>query len=190
METFTARLHQDILAFTLACMRLNLINWVSERRINNRAAPTQKKMRIRAGDWLSFTGSHCNGTLHGILCFNVRHWRRSPPCSDAAGAVRLSRGRKLEIFISNTACKVHGAPPLQVIFMGPPRSNELIFTFYAFILVCPRRAPSALPAARGDRTKKNWIKKGPITFVITLQKFMLHSVNWSHARDREMRPMR
>lgn len=30
-----------------------------------------------------------------------------------------SRDRKVEIFISNAACKVSGAPPLQVIFMGP-----------------------------------------------------------------------
>lgn len=114
--------------------------------MNNRVSPAQKKMRIRAGDWLSFIGSHCNGTLHGILGFNVRHWYRSPPCGDATGAVRLSRGRKLEIFISNAACKVRRAPPLQVIFMGPPRSNELIFTFYAFILVCsagPERAASS-----------------------------------------------
>ena len=52
-----------------------------------------------------------------------------------------SRDRKVEIFISNAACKVSGAPPLQVIFMGPPRSNELIFTFYAFI----PRASTAWP---------------------------------------------
>ena len=52
-----------------------------------------------------------------------------------------SRDRKVEIFISNAACKVSGAPPLQVIFMGPLRSNELIFTFYAFI----PRASTAWP---------------------------------------------
>lgn len=145
-------------------------------------------MRMRAGDWLSFTGSQCNGTLHGVLCFNVRHWRRPPPCGDAAGAVRLSRGRKLEIFISNAACKVHGAPPLQVIFMGPPRSNELIFTFYAFILVCPRWAHErAAGSATIEQKKKN---KKLITFVITLQEFMLHSVNWSHACNRKMRSTR
>lgn len=138
-------------------------------------------MRMRARDWLSFTGSHCNGILHGVLCFNVRHWRRPPPCGDAAGAVRLSRGRKLEIFISNAACKVRGAPPLQVIFMGPPRSNELIFTFYAFILVCSRWAPSTLPAPRRSNKKKSRMKKIPTTFVITPQKFMLHSINWPHA---------
>lgn len=64
-----------------------------------------------------------------------------PPWSarETPGPWRVrSRDRKVEIFISNAACKVRGAPPLQVIFMGPPRSNELIFTFYAFILVCPR----------------------------------------------------
>lgn len=74
------------------------------------------------------------------LCFNVQR-RSLLPLHESGGSARetpatrrpRSRDRKVEIFISNGACKVSGAPPLQVIFMGPPRSNELIFTFYAFI---------------------------------------------------------
>jgi len=108
---------------------------------------------------LSFTGSHCNGPLHGVLCFNVRHSRRSLSRGDAAGTVLLSRDRKLEIFISNAAYKVREDPPLQVIFMEPPRSNELIFTFYAFILVCPRRILSVPPIPRRVEKKKKRMKK-------------------------------
>lgn len=59
---------------------------------------------------------------------------------ETPGLLRVPlRDRKVEIFIPNAACKVRGAPPLQVIFMGLPRSNELIFTFYAFRVPSARR---------------------------------------------------
>lgn len=141
--------HQNIFTFTY--VKLNLI--IRLRRHENVISNWADAENADASG-LSFIWSHCNGPLHGVLCFNVRHSRRSLPRGDAAGAVCLSRGRKLEIFISNAACKVREAPPLQVIFMRPPRSNELIFTFYAFILVCPRRAPSVPPVSPDD-----WVEK-------------------------------
>lgn len=89
------------------------------------------------------------------LCFNVQR-RSLLPLHESGGSARetpatrrpRSRDRKVEIFISNGACKVSGAPPLQVIFMGPPRSNELIFTFYAFI---PRASTVRPPRNRETR---------------------------------------